>query len=110
LIKSTKMQHLFKICGAVASGFLLCTGSLAQPTLPIGAGQVLLSPRTADNAAPKAIGLSDSMRGKAVPTNQWYSGLVFSPKAEVLFAQPYTVRAAASGFELALPTLSLIHI
>jgi endoglucanase Acf2 len=108
LTKSTEMHKIFKFWGAVVSGFLLCTATQAQPTRPIGAGQVLLAPRTADNAAPKAIGLADSMKGQAVPTNQWYSGLVFSPKAEVLFAQPYTVRAAASGFELALPTRQVI--
>ncbi len=102
------MQHIIKFWGLVASGLLLCAPGLAQPTMSVGAGQVLLAPRTADNSPPPALGLADSMKGQAVPTNQWYSSLIFNPKAEALFAQPYTVRAAATGFELALPTRQVI--
>lgn len=108
LIETTGMQHIVKFWGWVASGLLMCTPVMAQSTLSIGAGQVLLAPRTADNAPPRAVGLADSMKGQAVPTNQWYSSLVFNPKAEALFAQPYTVRAASTGFELALPTRQVI--
>ena len=102
------MQHIFKFWGLIASGMLACTAGMAQSTLSIGAGQVLLAPRTADNAPPPALGLADSMKGQAVATNQWYSSLIFNPKAEAIFAQPYTVRAAATGFELALPTRQVI--
>ena len=108
LSNSTGMHHIFKFWGLVASGMLACTSGLAQSTLQVGAGQVLLAPRTADNAAPPALGLADSMKGQAVATNQWYSSLIFNAKAEALFAQPYTVRAAATGFELALPTRQVI--
>ena len=86
--ESLEMTEIFKSLCLVALGLLVSSASMAQSTMSFGAGQVLLAPRTADNAAPKAIGLADSMKGQAVPTNQWYSGLVFSPKAEVLFAQP----------------------
>jgi endoglucanase Acf2 len=106
--ESLEMTEIFKSLCLVALGLLVSSASMAQSTMSFGAGQVLLAPRTADNAAPKAIGLADSMKGQAVPTNQWYSGLVFSPKAEVLFAQPYSVRAAATGFELALPKRQVI--
>ena len=80
----------------------------AQPTLAVGAGQVLLAPRTADNSPPPALGLTDAMKDRAVPTNQWYSGLIFNSQPEVLFAQPYSVKAPASGFEMALPTRVVI--
>lgn len=93
---------------AVLPGLLFSFSSAAQSTLPVGAGQVLLSPKSADNSPPPAIGLTDAMKGKPVPTNQWYSGLIFSPKPEVLFAQPYSVRAADTGFEMALPTRQVI--
>ena len=90
------------------SSLLLTSLCAAQSVLPLGAGQVLLAPRSTDNAPPPALGLTDAMKARAVPTNQWYSGMVFSPKPEVLFAQPYSVRAADTGFELALPTRVVI--
>lgn len=89
-------------------GLCVGAGAWAQAVQPVGAGQVLLAPRSADNAPPPALGLTAAMRQQAVPTNQWYSGLIFNPKPEVLFAQPYSVRAAATGFELALPTRQVI--
>jgi endoglucanase Acf2 len=82
--------------------------TVAQATVRVGAGQVLLEPRRADNSPPPAIGLADGMKAQAVATNQWYSSLIFSPSPEVLFAQPYAVRAPASGFELSLPTRQVI--
>jgi endoglucanase Acf2 len=94
---------------SITIGSLLFSGAgFAQPLMSLGAGQVLLAPRSSDNAPPPAMGLTDAMKKQAVPTNQWYSGMVFSPKAEVLFAQPYSVRAADTGFELALPTRVVI--
>jgi endoglucanase Acf2 len=94
---------------SLAIGSLIFSGAgFAQPLMSLGAGQVLLAPRSNDNAPPPALGLTDAMKKQAVPTNQWYSGMVFSPKTEVLFAQPYSVRAADTGFELALPTRVVI--
>ncbi len=104
------MQHAFRFLTftlAIAGLQISCL-AVAQPTAKVGAGQVLLAPRTADNSPPPAIGLTDAMKKQAVATNQWYSGLTFSPKPEVLFAHPYTVKAPVSGFELALPTRQVI--
>jgi endoglucanase Acf2 len=82
--------------------------SVAQATVQVGAGQVLLEPRRADNSPPPAIGLAAGMKAQAVATNQWYSSLIFSATPEVLFAQPYAVRAPASGFELSLPIRQVV--
>jgi endoglucanase Acf2 len=102
------MLHTNRLLIFAVSGLFLWGPVAAQPTRTLGLGQVTLAPRTADNAPPPALGLTDAMRAQAVPTNQWHSALVFSPKAEVLFAQPYSVRAAATGFELALPTRQVV--
>lgn len=102
-------MELFPRCLMLTiSGLVLSTSVMAQVTTSVGAGQVLMSPRATDNKPPPAIGLTDTMKGQAVATNQWYSGLIFSPKPEVLFAQPYTVKAPATGFELALPTRQVL--
>jgi endoglucanase Acf2 len=102
------MQHIIFSISFAACGLLLPALALSQGSMAIGAGQVLLSPRTADNSPPPALGLTDAMKAQAVPTNQWYSSLIFNRNPEVLFAQPYTVRAAATGFEMALPTRQVI--
>lgn len=102
------MSASFRFMVLTLSSLLLASTSWAQASKAVGAGQVLLAPRSTDNAPPPAIGLTEKMKAQAVPTNQWYSGLVFSRQAEVLFAQPYTVRAPSSGFELALPTRQVI--
>ena len=96
------MQHIIFSISFTTCGLLLPALALSQGSMAIGAGQVLLSPRTADNSPPPALGLTDAMKAQAVPTNQWYSSLIFNRNPEVLFAQPYTVRAAATGFEMAL--------
>ncbi len=102
------MQHSLRFLFTALSGMLACMPALAQSTLSVGSGQVLLAPRTTDNKPPPAIGLTDAMKKQAVATNQWYSGLIFSTQPEVLFAHPYTVKAPATGFELALPTRQVI--
>ena len=102
------MPQLIRFLTFTLSGFMFLGVTWAQTSLTVGAGQVLLAPRSADNAPPQAIGLTDRMKGQAVATNQWYSGLIFSRQPEVLFAQPYSVRAASTGFEIALPTRQVI--
>lgn len=74
----------------------------------LGVGQVLAQPRIGDRAPPTPIGLAPPMRQQAVATNQWYSALIFSQTPEVIFAQPLSVRAPASGFEIALPTMQVV--
>ena len=102
------MQPAPRLLILAFSALALANAAQAQATQAVGAGQVLLAPRTADNSPPPAIGLTDAMKDRAVPTNQWYSGLIFNPQPEVLFAQPYSVKAPASGFEMALPTRVVI--
>jgi hypothetical protein len=104
----TSMHPAPRLLTLAFSVLAFATAAQAQATQAVGAGQVLLAPRTADNSPPPAIGLTDAMKDRAVPTNQWSSGLIFNPQPEVLFAQPYSVKAPASGFEMALPTRVVI--
>ncbi|MCC7200859.1 MAG: glycoside hydrolase [Gammaproteobacteria bacterium] len=45
--------------------------------------------------------------GKAAPTNQWYSSVMFQRWSQPLHAHPMTYRAVEAGFELGLPTRRL---
>jgi opacity protein-like surface antigen len=74
------------------SALALANAAQAQATQAVGAGQVLLAPRTADNSPPPAIGLGNAMRGRAVPTNQWYSRPAGSAVCPTLFREGTRLR------------------
>ena len=80
----------------------------AQDMVPAGAGRLLTRPQSGDRAAPLANGREGVMLTRAAPTNQWYSSLLFSKEAQPLYAQPLTGRAAAHGFEMALPIKTVV--
>ncbi len=46
---------------------------------------------------------SGPMLERAVPTNQWYSSVVYERWSDVLHAHPLSARASESGFEIAYP-------
>ena len=43
-----------------------------------------------------------------MPTNQWYSSLVFKSPPEALFAHPLSVKPTERGFELAHPQKQIV--
>lgn len=78
--------------------------SLAQAeSLVMGKGIYFTQPKGSDKAPPRAPHRSGVMLERAVPTNQWYSSLVFKEPSEALFAQPLSVKPTRQGFELAYP-------
>jgi endoglucanase Acf2 len=81
----------------------------AQTALPAGSGQLLLAPRAGDARPPLPFGLSGEAKSLPAPTNQWYSAIVFDREAAAVFVQPLSVRAAASGLEVALPVREVIE-
>ena len=92
---------------ALLAGAAVAAG--AQPAAPaLGAGAVALQPRSGDPLPPPAVGLGPAMKGRAVPTNQWYSSLVFNPQPEALYAQPLTVKPVAAGLEVAYPVKTVV--
>ncbi len=56
-----------------------------------------------DERPPVATYRSDEALGRAVPTNQWYSSVIFDRWSYPLHAHPMTYRATERGFELGLP-------
>jgi len=96
---------------------LLCTVGAAQAATPEGAvatglGAYYTKPKGGilvdDARPPVAEYRSGEALGKAAPTNQWYSSVMFERWSRPLHAHPMTYRAGEEGFELGLPTKRLV--
>ncbi len=83
----------------------LLTATLAwhasAQTQKFGAGAVQLQARSGDAPVPAAPYRTEAALKLAAPTNQWYSSLIFSDKPEAIYAQPLSVKATATAFEVA---------
>jgi endoglucanase Acf2 len=87
---------------------LLCTAGVAQAAAPDGAvttglGSYYTKPKGSAPAPPVATYRTGEALGKAPPTSQWYSSVMFSRWGHPLHAHPMTYRASEQGFELGLP-------
>ena len=82
--------------------------SASAQGVKLGAATYFTSPKGGDQVVPAAPHRTDAMLKQAAPTNQWYSSLIFNPKPEVIFAQPLTVKADVSGFEVSLPSKEVV--
>jgi endoglucanase Acf2 len=69
----------------------------------LGQGGYLTAPKRGDPVPPVAEYLSGEALGKAAPTNQWYSSVMFLKWSQPIHAHPMTYRATEKGFELGLP-------
>jgi endoglucanase Acf2 len=97
----------------VAAGCMLLLGSggiatAATPDATIGLGGYYTKLKASDGAPPVAEFVSGEALGKAAPTNQWYSSVMFQRWSQPLHAHPMTYRATEQGFELGLPTKRLV--
>jgi endoglucanase Acf2 len=78
--------------------------ALAQAQLvSVGAGRVHARPQGSDPLPPAAPHRAPSLLGPAVPTNQWYSGLMFNATPKPVYAQPLSAQAVSGGMEIAYP-------
>jgi endoglucanase Acf2 len=88
---------------------LSCPQASAQAeSIALGKGKYFTQPRGSDKAPPSGPNRSGMMLERAVPTNQWYSSLVFKAESEALFAHPLSVKPTARGFELAYPQKQIV--
>lgn len=99
------MKLLQQLCVVLAAG-VVCAAS-AQ-TVKVGEASYLLAPKSGERVPPEAPFRTPDMLKTAAQTNQWYSTLIFDATPEVIFAQPLTVKAAANGFEVALPSKEVV--
>jgi endoglucanase Acf2 len=96
---------------------LLCTAGAAPAATPDGAvalglGAYYTKPKGGllggDATPPVAEYRSGEALGKAAPTSQWYSSVMFQRWSQPIHAHPMTYRATEQGFELGLPTKHVV--
>ncbi|WP_431677937.1 glycosyl hydrolase [Kitasatospora sp. KL5] len=107
------------LAAAAALTATVAAGSAAAATVPVGLGGYAdtrpagtVGPSNADGA-PVTPKVTARMAGKAVPTNDWWSSLVYqryagNPYSENMYAHPFTFKAAAGGLEVGYPTTPTI--
>lgn len=74
----------------------------------VGAGGVRAEISTGDRPTPKAEFRTAEMAKRAVPTNQWYSSVVFMRWSEVIHSVPLTFKATPNGLEIGLPEKKIV--
>ncbi len=74
----------------------------------LGKGGYRLEPSRGDREVPEAPYRTGAMWEKAVPTNQWYSSVMFTQWSEVLHAHPLTFKATPEGLEMGLPQKKIV--
>lgn len=99
----------------VAAGCMLLLGSAslamaATPDATLGQGGYYTKLKGGDGVLPVAEFVSGDAVGKAAPTNQWYSSVMFQRWSQPLHAHPMTYRATEEGFELGLPTKRFANV
>ena len=76
----------------------------ATPDVKLGLGGYYYTLKGGDGPLPVAEFVTGEAAGKAAPTNQWYSSVMFQRWSQPLHAHPMTYRATEQGFELGLPS------
>ena len=101
------------LCGASAARIAACCVALlavagaataATPDVKLGLGGYYSKLKGGDGPLPVAEFVTGEAAGKAAPTNQWYSSVMFQRWSQPLHAHPMTYRATEQGFELGLPS------
>ncbi len=80
------------------------------PDVKLGAGGYRTTLKSGDGVLPVAEYVTGDAVGKAAPTNQWYSSVMFQRWSQPLHAHPMTYRATEQGFELGLPTRRFANV
>ncbi|MES2976932.1 MAG: glycosyl hydrolase [Pseudomonadota bacterium] len=99
------MKDLHCFLGALMLTAACVVPARAQQQVQVGAGKLWLDPKASETVRPaRADYRTAEMAKRAVPTNTWFSSLVYQPWSDVLHAHPLTFKATDKGFEMGLPT------
>lgn len=86
------------------SPFVQSAWSQAPTAARVGSGQIWLAPKDDAPVRPKqALFRTEEMAKKALPTNTWYSSLMYMKWSDVLHAHPLTFKATENGLEMGVP-------
>lgn len=94
---------------AIAAVTVLCASGLLQhaqaadTAVQAGLGRHYTAPKGGGPLPPAAPFVAGDMVGVAVPTNQWYSSVVYQRWSQPIYSQPLTHRATSVGMEIGLP-------
>lgn len=95
-------------------GLSLCFTNAAAQTpaaAKVGMGQIWLAPKANAPVRPKdAPYRTEEMAKRALPTNTWYSSLMYMQWSDVLHAHPLTFKATEEGLEMGVPQKELAAI
>ena len=104
----TAVVTLAAACLSLLGAASAATAASPDGAVAIGLGTYHTKPKggmlAADATPPKAEYRSGDAVGKAAPTNQWYSSVMFQRWSQPIHAHPMTYRPTEEGFELGLPT------
>jgi len=114
---ATPLGRQIRTFGRTARVAALCTVLLAgaapafaAPDVTLGLGGYFTQLKRGDGTLPVAEFVTGEAVGKAAPTNQWYSSVMFQRWSQPLHAHPMTYRATEEGFELGLPTKRFANV
>jgi endoglucanase Acf2 len=95
------------LCMALLAG---AGTALAAPDVTLGLGGYQTTLKGSAGVLPVAEFVSGEAAGKAAPTNQWYSSVMFQRWSQPIHAHPMTYRATEEGFELGLPAKRFANV
>jgi len=96
-----KPYHFLRLLLAailIAGGF-----DVRSADVQTGLGHYMTHLRAGGEREPPAPVLRAGGAHRPVPTNQWYSSLLFGPWPQPLYAQPASYRPSAGGFQIDIP-------
>jgi endoglucanase Acf2 len=90
---------------AFVMGLIVMAGvsAVCADTVRVGAGHYLTHLRAGGEREPPALRIRASGKTVPVPTNQWYSSLLFDAWPQPLYAFPGSFRPTQTGFEIDTP-------
>lgn len=101
------------LCLGLLGTCAIATANAADASVQLGLARYHTVPKgglSADAKPPVAEYVTGSAVGKAAPTNQWYSSVMFQRWSQVIHAHPMTYRATEAGFEVGLPAKTVATV
>ena len=98
------LLHDLRLAAGRAALLAFAGSALAgAPDTTLGLGAYHSRLDSSEGVLPVARFVAGEAAGRAAPTNQWHSSVMFQRWSQPLHAHPMTYRASARGFELGLP-------
>ena len=98
------LLHDLRLAAGCAALLAFAGSALAAtPDTTLGRGAYHSRLDSSEGVLPVARFVAGDAAGRAAPTNQWHSSVMFQRWSQPLHAHPMTYRASERGFELGLP-------